>query len=136
MLGRPLPPSRVRVRARVRIRVRLAVLLAASAVSAVLWAAGAGCDETAAPPDEPSIAAVVPAAAAPGAAVELRGAGFGTDPAVTRVLFGGVEAAIDADLYSDGYVTVAVPALDPGTVALVIEVDGVVSNGVFFTVQP
>jgi hypothetical protein len=124
-------------RGRARARgVALPPLVTLAAVLALVALGDAGCDETPAVPDEPSIAAVVPNAAAPGAAVELRGAGFGIDAAVTRVLFGGVEAAIDASLYSDGYVTVAVPAVDPGTVALVIEVDGVVSNGVFFTVQP
>ena len=98
-------------------------------------AALAACDPAPVPPDEPFLGMLVPAAAPAGEPVELRGAGFGDDPSVTRVLFGGVEAEIDPFLYTDGFVTVAVPELEAGTVAVVVEVDGVVSGALFFTVQ-
>jgi hypothetical protein len=110
---------------------------AAAALVAALGLALGGCDTGPPPiPDEPYLSEAIPAAGPPGTRVELRGANLGNDPGVARVLLAGVAADIDPMLWTDGFVTFTVPELDPGTWALVAEIDGVVSNPLFFTVEP
>ena len=111
--------------------------LAAAALAAAALLALGGCDTGPPPvPDEPYLSEAVPPSAPAGARVELRGANLGDDPRVARVLLAGVPAEIDPMLWSDGFATITVPELSPGTWALVAEIDGVVSNPLFLTVEP
>jgi hypothetical protein len=89
----------------------------------------------------PNICSVSPASGKPGDTVTVRGVGFGVlSSATDAVLFGDTEATVAQNAsgqsaWSDTQISVTVPAIEAGAVALSVAKNDVDSNSVRFTVE-
>lgn len=110
------------------------------ALAAAVVAAGGGCEAA----SVPSLDSIAPAAAARGAIVELRGAGFCatadcSDSAVGAVDFGVEIPQIRAAVvtWAVDRISVVVPqSVDPGPIEILVTVEDRSSNAIDFEVLP
>ena len=80
----------------------------------------------------PQITSLSPTSGAPGSSVTIAGSNFGATQGTSVVSFGGPAATVTS--WSNSTVVATVPGATIGPVAVTVNVNGVASNGVVFTV--
>jgi glycosidase len=83
----------------------------------------------------PSIGSIVPRVANPGATVTINGAGFGTSTGTVNFVVGSATLSATATNWSDGQITVVVPALAAGAAKVTVTQGTATSSAAPFTVN-